>query len=53
MNDFNPNDFKEELENTLKNKFKKDIKIKDIIKVGSGYHSDGFKISTLSGEEFF
>jgi thiamine kinase-like enzyme len=44
---------KEELERILSSKLKKIVKIKEIIKIGTGYHSDGFKISTDDNSKFF
>jgi len=44
---------KEELERVLSEKLSKEIKIREIKKIGTGYHSDGFKLTTKDGLEFF
>ena len=49
----NPENIKEELERVLSLKLGKKIKIKEIAKIGTGYHSDGFKIITDNDSEFF
>jgi len=42
----------EDLEKELSKKVGKEVKIKEITKAGSGYHSNGYKISTDSGDFF-
>lgn len=44
---------KKELSEALSKKLNKNITVKEIILVGSGYHSDGFKILTEQGQTFF
>ena len=40
---------KKELSEALSKKLNKKVTVKEIILVGSGYHSDGFKILTEQG----
>ena len=52
-NSCNPQSIKEELERILSSKIGKNIKIKEIIEIGTGYHSDGFKVITNEDKQFF
>ncbi len=52
-NSCNPEEIKEELEKVLSSKLEKNIEIKEIAKIGTGYHSDGFRIMTNENKEFF
>ncbi|MBU0906613.1 MAG: hypothetical protein KKD18_02335 [Nanoarchaeota archaeon] len=44
---------KEEISRVLSEKLGKEVKVKDMILVGSGYHSNGYKLVTEEGEKYF
>lgn len=44
---------KEALSKALTEKFGKPVQIKEIIKIGAGYHSDGFKAVSSDGQTYF
>jgi thiamine kinase-like enzyme len=52
-NYFDKLEIRSEIEKTLSVKLGKNIKIKTIDKIGTDYHSDGYRIETKDGSEFF
>lgn len=44
---------KEGLSELLSKKLNKEVVVKEIVAVGSGYHSDGYKLVTESGDSYF
>ncbi len=44
---------KKEVSDILSKKLSKKIVVKELVLVGSGYHSDGYKVVTTEGKEYF